>query len=398
MLAVRNTLGGNIRDATRSILDGGWRWNAADNLWQHFPTLQGRAPDLGPRYFGADGAWHDNPADAFLVRTDGAFAMDGTVADALPPTLRDAARAVIEERANTPAWMAEPDGRPTLLPERDWLRREAERYSITRDAAPTPAELEEARRQYDEVVARYTNPDGTRKPGWMKAPNGKPTRLTERQWVQVRTPNFKRWFGDWEARYYSQGWQDKIDPAAIRALPALNISGYAPLADKSAIAEAFESFGEVTNANDGRKVRFPANVAGRMVYKRNYIGAFKKLFETSVKAWSENETQFEGHKAHPNIRAYHQYVNKFTDAAGEHYVRFTVREDNPGKGAQNNIHGAEETAVEVYEKGNDSTLPEFQTGRSESPDGARTSRQDRKLALFLSDFNPSSVSGCKTHS
>ncbi len=32
----------------------------------------------------------------------------------------------------------------------------------------------------------------------MKAPNGKPTNLTERQWVQVRTPSFKAWFGDWE--------------------------------------------------------------------------------------------------------------------------------------------------------------------------------------------------------
>ena len=31
------------------------------------------------------------------------------------------------------------------------------------------------RREYDGVVARYTNPDGTRKAGWMKAPNGKPT-------------------------------------------------------------------------------------------------------------------------------------------------------------------------------------------------------------------------------
>ena len=60
------------------------------------------------------------------------------------------------------------------------------------------AELAEAQRQYDAVVARYTNPDGSRKPGWMKAPNGKPTNLAERQWVQVRTPNFKRWFGDWE--------------------------------------------------------------------------------------------------------------------------------------------------------------------------------------------------------
>ena len=33
---------------------------------------------------------------------------------------------------------------------------------------------------------------------WMKAPNGKPTNLTEDQWVAVRTPAFKSWFGDWE--------------------------------------------------------------------------------------------------------------------------------------------------------------------------------------------------------
>lgn len=33
---------------------------------------------------------------------------------------------------------------------------------------------------------------------FMKAPNGKPTRLTERQWLQVRTKAFKEWFGDWE--------------------------------------------------------------------------------------------------------------------------------------------------------------------------------------------------------
>ena len=31
----------------------------------------------------------------------------------------------------------------------------------------------------------------------MKAPNGKPTNLTERQWLQVRTKNFIDWFGDW---------------------------------------------------------------------------------------------------------------------------------------------------------------------------------------------------------
>ncbi len=33
---------------------------------------------------------------------------------------------------------------------------------------------------------------------FMKAPNGKPTNLTERQWLTVRTQAFKNWFGDWE--------------------------------------------------------------------------------------------------------------------------------------------------------------------------------------------------------
>lgn len=30
------------------------------------------------------------------------------------------------------------------------------------------------------------------------APNGKPSNLNARQWTEVRTPAFKRWFGDWE--------------------------------------------------------------------------------------------------------------------------------------------------------------------------------------------------------
>ena len=52
---------------------------------------------------------------------------------------------------------------------------------------------EQAQRQYDEVVAKYKDTDQ-----WLKAPNGKDTNLTEEQWVMVRTPNFKNWFGDWE--------------------------------------------------------------------------------------------------------------------------------------------------------------------------------------------------------
>jgi hypothetical protein len=51
-----------------------------------------------------------------------------------------------------------------------------------------------AKSEYDAVVAQYKGTDA-----WMQAPNGEATKLSERQWVQVRTPRFKKWFGDWEA-------------------------------------------------------------------------------------------------------------------------------------------------------------------------------------------------------
>lgn len=53
--------------------------------------------------------------------------------------------------------------------------------------------MQEMTRQIDEVRAKY---EGTEQ--WMKAPNGEPTKLTEEQWLTVRTDAFKNWFGDWE--------------------------------------------------------------------------------------------------------------------------------------------------------------------------------------------------------
>ena len=60
----------------------------------------------------------------------------------------------------------------------------------TNDFTLTP----EARQQMEEVRKQY---EGTSQ--WLKAPNGKATNLTVHQWLAVRTENFKRWFGDWEA-------------------------------------------------------------------------------------------------------------------------------------------------------------------------------------------------------
>jgi len=52
--------------------------------------------------------------------------------------------------------------------------------------------------QQKTVYNQYHNEDGSPKEGWLKAPNGQKTNLTEDQWLTVRTQNFKNWFGDWE--------------------------------------------------------------------------------------------------------------------------------------------------------------------------------------------------------
>lgn len=47
--------------------------------------------------------------------------------------------------------------------------------------------------EFDAVREQYKNTSQ-----WLKAPNGEKSYLNENQWIQVRTPSFKKWFGDWE--------------------------------------------------------------------------------------------------------------------------------------------------------------------------------------------------------
>ena len=88
-------------------------------------------------------------------------------------------------------------------------RKYAERVVNNRNAAQiaTEREMQEIRQ---DAIARgdiVLKPDGSF--DYAKAPNGNRSNLNERQWLQVRTKAFKRWFGDWErvARYYSKGFE-----------------------------------------------------------------------------------------------------------------------------------------------------------------------------------------------
>ncbi|MBR6023104.1 MAG: hypothetical protein IK066_11890 [Kiritimatiellae bacterium] len=109
----------------------------------------------------------------------------------------------------------------------NWSARGAE-------AVPSAEERAEAERQYREVEERYTTRKGEKKAGWMRAPNGQPTRLSERDWLRVRTDAFKRENGDWEALAIRR---------AIEATPNVEISMREALGEQgfSAVYHAYAS-------------------------------------------------------------------------------------------------------------------------------------------------------------
>ncbi|MGF1572013.1 MAG: hypothetical protein ACFCU1_02985 [Sumerlaeia bacterium] len=55
--------------------------------------------------------------------------------------------------------------------------------------------------------------------GRLLAPNGKPSKLNERQWKQVRTPSFKRWFGNWESLELKKA-LEALEPVEVLDLDA----------------------------------------------------------------------------------------------------------------------------------------------------------------------------------
>ena len=79
------------------------------------------------------------------------------------------------------------------LAERMVNEREKAANPNNQEMAPQFSSMNVPAKQLDDVRAKF---EGTK--DWLKAPNGQPTNLDEKQWLQVRTPAFKQWFGDWQ--------------------------------------------------------------------------------------------------------------------------------------------------------------------------------------------------------
>ena len=183
----------------------------------------------------------------------------------------------------------------------------------------------------------------------------------------------------------SKEWRIVRHPSVILSSNVVILGSVEYLADKRAIKDRFVGFGLIRNESDGRTVHIPASSAGKMlgasgVDIRRLAAAFDVLFKRSLHAWTEPETNAPGHKRHPDVLWYHQYVCRFVCEMGEYFVRFSVKECR-GQGG-NSVHSSTITSVSMYKaQGARATDPGKDQGEANAP------FVDNKLSLFFSAVN-----------
>ena len=97
---------------------------------------------------------------------------------------------IVEKRSSRPPQGISPFGGSTRASDTISIR---DMLSGVKDADGNLYAQREIESQKEVVRKQYAGTEY-----WMKAPNGENTNLTEDQWLTVRTPAFKAWFGDWE--------------------------------------------------------------------------------------------------------------------------------------------------------------------------------------------------------
>ena len=215
--------------------------------------------------------------------------------------------------------------------------------------------------------------DGT----FMKAPNGKDTNLTERQWLQVRTKAFKRWFGDWENAY-------KLE--LIENLQPIGVDNKGLSRERA--EEEYKKIGtSKTNRYDNRRIEFVNNAFGKIARHKNsalildIIPQLNDLFESAIPIYFEEERE---PLKSTNIVGSHNYLGKVRVNDEDYYVRITAQELTPSwkqneKQGKSNFHNMAVSDIAIYDESGSSV-----TAKDYSIDNDNRNRfVDAKLQHFF---------------
>lgn len=173
--------------------------------------------------------------------------------------------------------------------------------------------------------------------GRLLAPNGKPSKLNQKQWHQARSDNFKRWFGDWQALEAQQR-LDAMKPLKLRTPDAWKglsererlAKVESTLKSMARLSEALPhgDLGEVTMGMSGAK---KASSSAADPAKQAILARLQRAFEHSIYASGAIDQNA------PTMTVYHKLLAPI-DVDGVPLVAvFTVREDANGRMFYNTV-------------------------------------------------------------
>ena len=171
---------------------------------------------------------------------------------------------------------------------------------------------------------------------YMKAPNGKPTNLSEKQWTQVRTTAFKNWFGDWEkaARIEKLRRSKAVKITGEEIEPNSDLKQY----KKNALEYGKNLRGEYTNKDTGETIALTGgNSRGGMreILQHDYkdiehlqsIAAIPQIIE---KAIFVDEAPNEDAERYPGVKSFRYYVCGLKIGNTNYTVKAVVAVQNNG--------------------------------------------------------------------
>lgn len=198
-----------------------------------------------------------------------------------------------------------------------------------------------------------------------------------------------------EEKHYNESSEElKENFKKLESLKPVSIDSNRNITDQKEAEQIFRDLGEVTNKSDGRKADFAVQTVGKLLRHKGFeygkvLESAGDLFKNAQKIYSNAEEQKEGHKAHPNVVAYHNYVNKIALNGKEYYIRFTTRELVAKKvKLPDNIHSCAVSEIALYENKKASS-----TNVSGSTPGENSNQPfiDSRLSDFFKSVKQDSV-------
>lgn len=203
------------------------------------------------------------------------------------------------------------------------------------------------------VKEKYWNTDE-----WMKAPDGTPTKLTERQWLITHSETFREWFGDWETvekvtkLYYGNpivmtegGFKEKLEKAARDN--GINIAADADSIRKEIktifkslypgkeLSKGYREPGRVKNL-DGELISITVSSAKELRHHSTnprtlfLAVSLDSVIENATFLYEEVKDESRVKKSNQTTLAYRYYATRVVVNGEECIARIIVRKDKNG--------------------------------------------------------------------